>query len=740
VRIHINCLSAARFLLFNRGALTTTTQRCSLLHLRRWITLLAALLPLTAPASLQFDVFLGFDGIDGAAQEGKWFPAIIELKNEGPSFDAVLVVTTGQLGQQQVRRIPVELPSQTVKRINIPLFATSRFAAWDFRLIDENGRTRGEHLSRRPKTVSWEIPIIGGLSRSLRGAPALPKAAQSDLQPIAARLQSALFPDHPLALEGLAAIYLNSEMALGLRVPQVDALLGWLRLGGHLIVGVEQVSEIQSTPWLRDLLPCDVSSTATVTVGNSFQRWLADEEIRSSVSKMVAANPRSSPGAGSRRDLADLDAFKEASLPVVTGTVRDGRVLVEAGGVPLIVEAKRGSGRVTLLMFSPEREPILSWNNREWFWGKLLGVAPAHYASRGYNRPGAWSLDGLFGVLIDTKQIRKLPVSGLLLLLALYLLVIGPVDRIWLKRINRQMWTWITFPIYVVLFSGLIYYIGFRLRAGDTEWNEISIVDVHPTGDRAVHRGRTYFSIYSPVNARYPVAGEQTFATLRGEYFSSHGSQESHRMTLVQQGNNFVSELHVPVWTSQLYVSDWLERRPLPVRFNARRAENGWEVEIENLLDRPLGQAQIVLDGRIYSLPELPPKQRQTHALRLNDAMTTGDFVRSHAGQFFHAMERRRHVFGRDQRHNNLPSPAMAAMAASFTAEVNAAHGGQHRALIEEWLDLSPRMEEGEAILLVWDAGHSPGAPMHRFNPRRLNRDTLFRISATPHGSSATDL
>ena len=80
------------------------------------------------------------------------------------------------------------------------------------------------------------------------------------------------------------------------------------------------------------------------------------------------------------------------------------------------------------------------------------------------------------------RQVHKLPVTWLLLLLLVYLVVIGPLDQYWLKRINRPMLTWITFPCYVVLFSLLIYFIGYKLRAGESEWNELHLVDVLPQG------------------------------------------------------------------------------------------------------------------------------------------------------------------------------------------------------------------------------------------------------------------
>ena len=76
-------------------------------------------------------------------------------------------------------------------------------------------------------------------------------------------------------------------------------------------------------------------------------------------------------------------------------------------------------------------------------------------------------------------------------------------------------------------------------------------------------RGRTYGSIYSPVNARYRLAGDQTYSTFRGE-FMVHGGQEASRATIEQRVNNYDAEIAVPVWTSQLYVSDWWRQMPAP--------------------------------------------------------------------------------------------------------------------------------------------------------------------------------
>ena len=190
--------------------------------------------------------------------------------------------------------------------------------------------------------------------------------------------------------------------------------------------------------------------------------------------------------------------------------------------------------------------------------------------------------------MIDTRQVHKLPVTWLLLLLLVYLVVIGPLDQRWLKRIGRPMLTWITFPCYVVLFSLLIYFIGYKLRAGESEWNELHVVDVLPKGEEAELRGQTYASVYSPSNQRYPLEGRQEFATVRSEFAGTcSGAQPGEKATFMQEGDgSFKAEIFVPVWTSQLFVSDWWQPAPVPLSVTVVPQGEQWQVTVENHTER----------------------------------------------------------------------------------------------------------------------------------------------------------
>ena len=160
----------------------------------------------------------------------------------------------------------------------------------------------------------------------------------------------------------------------------------------------------------------------------------------------------------------------------------------------------------------------------------------------GISGAGRLSSDGIFGAMIDSKQVRKLPLGWLLALLGAYLAVIGPLDQYWLKKINRQMLTWVTFPCYVVIFSGLIYYIGFHLRAGELEWNELNLVDVLPdsrTGPccagrptfRFIRRSTRDYELAEQPEVRHPCAGN-TWAI-------SAAARKTAGAAIVQTGNNF---------------------------------------------------------------------------------------------------------------------------------------------------------------------------------------------------------
>ena len=717
-------------------------------------------------AALQFDVFLGYDGI---VPQASWFPVVCEIKNDGPSFVGTVQVDAGKFNQDQTRQAVVELPTGTLKRFVIPVFASTRsFGTWDVRLLDERGKVRAEQIGvQTRRQIASSTPLMGALVRMPAGTPTFRPILPQDaaLQPAAARLLPSIFPDNPVVLEGMNCLYLNSEKALDLKVGQVNALLAWLHGGGHLVVGVEQISDIGATPWLRAVLPCELKDMQTLQVHSEFDDWLRGatwptNRVGLSQSELAAygagavrryglkrpgvatpSEPAETSGqtgvsaAEPFRDLPVDPTFESAAMQVAVGDARDGQVVVAAGDKPLIVTANRGRGRVTLLMFSPEREPFRSWKNLPTFWAKLAEVPGDWYISAGYRQQGGWSSDGIFGAMIDTRQVHKLPVTWLLLLLIVYLVVIGPLDQYWLKRINRPMLTWITFPCYVVMFSLLIYVIGYKLRAGESEWNELHLVDVLLKGDEAELRGQTYASVYSPSNQRYALEGQEEFATLRSEFAGTMSAvQPGEKASFVQQGDgSFKAEIFVPVWTSQMFVSDWWQPAPVPLSLSVVPQGGQWQVIVDNRTEHKLINARIVIEDRIMTLGELAPRATKTFMVAREQGTLLRTFVAQQGAGFHGAVRARQRTFAGEES-GRIDDLAGASVAASFLSYLGGQQDSMSRFIAPPGLDLSSVAAHGNAVLLAWAADYSPVKTLRRFSPRRSQQNTLWRVAVPVQG------
>lgn len=734
-------------------------------------------------ANLQFDLFPGFSGIMG---ESAWFPAVFELRNDTASFNGSIALSPSGYGGGQDRRAPVELPSGSLKRVTVPAFCSSRNSAnWEAQLFDERGRLRAEAFNpltsqNQGRVLNWKARLLGALPRTISGTPVLAKPPPPPpaekrvnlppgLQPFVVRLAAPMLPDNPILLERLNVIYLNSERAVELKEPQVKALLAWLHGGGHLIVGVEQVSDVNTVSWLREIVPVALTGNATVTEHGGLLNWLrqpmgseVDDLLEVSATgldpameamyrrrygigssplpvpppapasiRRIGNNPPPpvpvvpvAPAASPFTNLVEDAAFARAPLPVATGELRGGSVIASGGGQPLIVTGQVDRGQVTALLFSPEREPARSWQHLPVMWARLLEVPAEFYLNQSLPylyEPGS---DGIFGALVDSRQVRKMPVQWLLLLLVVYLAVIGPLDRWWLKKIGRPMLTWLTFPGYVVLFSLLIYFIGYKLRAGESEWTELHVVDVFAQGERAQLRGRTYASVYSPVNQRYALTNSARMATLRGEFLGA-GQAE---LLVTQAGDSFRAEVTVPVWTSQMCVSDWWQGTPMPLTLAAHTEGGETVFTVQNHLDRPVTDAWIAYGQLRYEVGRLGPGERKDFRVGQLKSERLSAWMARVSGNFPVVLQQRRSDFGGRIPGRLDDAPAVSA-AASFLSQA-AQYGNATRFVSPPGLDLSPLLARGQAVLLAWTPDYSPIQPLNQFSVRRSHRDTLWRVSA----------
>jgi hypothetical protein len=148
----------------------------------------------------------------------------------------------------------------------------------------------------------------------------------------------------------------------------------------------------------------------------------------------------------------------------------------------------------------------------------------------------------------------------------------------------------------------------------------------------------------------------------------------------------------------------------------------------ENLVNRPLREVRLVLKGAVYELGTLAPQEKKTFNLAAGTGVPLQSFVIQHGSQFQQAVQERRNPLGRETGRTleNLP---LTAMAASFVEQLGGTPDEQRHFIAPPGLDLTRLVERGDAVLFAWDSGYSYSEPLNRFQPPRLQRNTLLRLA-----------
>ncbi len=264
------------------------------------------------------------------------------------------------------------------------------------------------------------------------------------------------------------------------------ALERWVQMGGHLVVSVSKNSaKLRDFPTLERMLPAEIDPTRSEprTLDNlgSFVRT----RVRGATDKTFAPPlVRLKPKPSGRSVSSESDP------------------LTEGPPVPVAVQTPYGLGSVTLLAFDTDVGPFTTWEGRRDFWVALLKLrtdaGPTQRSLASRLRPEDEDLAARLCTRLERfPDIRIIPFLWISLLMAGYLVLVGPVDYLFLKRALRRMhFTWITFPIVAVLACSAAFMAARQVKGTELRVNKVDLVEIDWAG-RQVY-GSTWLTLYSP--------------------------------------------------------------------------------------------------------------------------------------------------------------------------------------------------------------------------------------------------
>jgi hypothetical protein len=301
-------------------------------------------------------------------------------------------------------------------------------------------------------------------------------------------------PQHALGWDAVdAAVLPTSELSADeFSETSRTAFAQWILLGGRAILSVGQAGEqiFGDDGLLSALAPGEFTRVAPQ------RRTAALESYAGSVQRLDD---------GSRRTSLEQTLF---------ATVR-GRVEVAEGTVaeqtqPLVIHYPVGLGQVSLLTVDLDRPPVSNWAGRANLLARMLGAHQAGETGRGQQRDlklpaqlGYQDLSGQLRMALEQFSGTSLVSFSLVaLLVAAYILLIGPGDYFLLKyAVRRMQATWFTLALITLGCFALAWWLNTRLKSPSIALNQAEVIDIDLATGLA--RGSVWTHLYSPTTSAY---------------------------------------------------------------------------------------------------------------------------------------------------------------------------------------------------------------------------------------------
>lgn len=418
--------------------------------------------------AIQMDVRVGFDGY---VQSSTWTPVFITVSNAGEDISGELRVDVRPFtGAETIYSRAVELPRGSRKQVTLYIADLSSFnSEIEVRLFSNRSLVASQQV--KADIVDQYTLLIGLWSDTPQQVSGLALALPSGGKTRVALLTGDDLPELARALEALDVFVIANADTGVLSIGQQEALRLWVLGGGKLVI-LGGLNYQRTLAGISDLLPVEVNGTESVSL----------EPLATFT--------------GISYDPQQLEAVVSSSV-VLPGS----QVLVESRDIPLLVRQQVGNGQVIFLAPDAGLAPFSSWTDEADIWVSVL--------SQGYARP-VWGYGFYQNWEAARQAVASVPgvsLPGVIQLcgfMALYIILIGPVNYIVLTRLKKRELAWFTIPVLVLLFSGVAYVTGFQVRGSRAILHRLAIVQSWEGDDMARIDG--LLGVWSPRRSRYDLS------------------------------------------------------------------------------------------------------------------------------------------------------------------------------------------------------------------------------------------
>ncbi len=539
-----------------------------------WLVLSHSILATTTAQSSDMPdmTLVARPAFQGFVRPGTWLPVAVEVTNSGVDRSVEIVVGTSNGPFQSTF---IDVPGGGRKGVTILAYIYGNSQQLNVRLLADGAEVATTSARLRLVSEGVLVGVIG--DREVR----LPAQLTDGIRVTSVPLSLRELPTESLGLSAFDALILTDVAVNEVSPAQQSALQGWVQRGGTLLVNGD--IGIQRT---LSLLPAElVAATASAR----------SDPLNNPPLSLVRLNPTT--GTATQRVFPVTIPLIKSQLPLAYGI-------------------RYGDGQAIVLAFDLATPQLVNWIGWRELWQALL--PPPSFIPQGLGfgtKLYATYLEENLASALTSLPALDLPSLNVIgVLLACYLIVVGPITYLVLWRLDRLALGWIVIPVLTVIFAAIAYSIGYGLRGGEVIISQITLLDANtPT----LARERAFIGIFSPDRSTYGLRATDTTALVRPISVQGPWSTPSltnGRYVQAAADGRVVEGLEIQQWSLQGLLSDRIVRAP---DLAAHITIDGDDVkgEVTNRSDRSLEDVVLIYGNRIGMIGSLSPGEQRSVSL-----------------------------------------------------------------------------------------------------------------------------
>lgn len=567
-------------------------------------------------------------GYDGVAKVASFVPFRVTLSgSEADISGEVQVIIQINERERNMYAVPFSLQKGSSKRIEINVPVTTANRKVEVKAVKEKKiLARAEYSFK--KLIPPESPVIGILTedanslRELSGIvisdnPALglsgeaaqkmkalrasgfayptQQAADTNDPVESVRLDAGNFPDKSAALSAFDILVISNFDSGTLSEQQVKTLTEWVADGHMLFLGTGLNWSKVTSGLPEALRPFKFNEVKTLNDSGSIAAFAGDSKL-------------------------------EGAIHAAVGNPGDGKILLEADGIPLATAYRYGSGTVTVLAFDPTFHPFAGWKGSTELWKELIQSVNHHSNLSSLTFTGNSLLSPVSYLANNVPESQTPPFNVLMIIIVIYVLLVGPILYYILKWKDRRDWNWVVIPVAAFIFMAVVYFAGFKTRFETAVLNSISAVHLDSRNGRMEFD--TVVAAFNNKSGTLQLQydrGLDLQANVDFDYFSRISNLQDREEDIpvtarYSMGEPAVCELYnTDIWIPKTF--NLRKTAPLQGTFisDASFSDGKLKVLLHNQTSMALKEAFLILGTSYIEVGDLLPGQKQSIDISLTD-------------------------------------------------------------------------------------------------------------------------